>query len=428
MDAARDFAIFAVEPDGTILTWNPGVKNITGYDEHEFVGGNCEMLFTPEDREAGAPEHERETARREGLCLDERWHLRKDGERFWGSGYMHALRDERGGLVGFAKIVRDMTAQKRYEEDLKERVRAHTRSHVEAQRQMLTVQEDERRRISRELHDSTGQHLAALGIELGLLDQTADTARSSAARAARTAGEAARLATQAAQDSEAAHAAAQSGTAPEAARLSKRAADAARTAAGNSAEASADASAADASLAVIQETEMGLARLRALNAALSQDLHRLALDLRPTSLDDLGLVAALRAYAENCAAARAGAEVVIESVGLDGAAGGRLSAEVETVLYRIVQEALTNAAKYAVPGGATRVSVMLQRVGATALATVEDDGPGFDVEAAARKGRLGLAGMQERAALLGGSVEVESSPGKGTTVYARIPLPEAPSS
>lgn len=423
-DAARDFAIFAVDPGGKILTWNPGVRNITGYDEQEFLGLNCAVLFTPEDRENGAPEHEREVARRDGQCLDERWHLKKGGIRFWGSGYMHALRDDNGGLVGFAKILRDMTAQKQYEEDLEARVQERTQKHVEAQRQLLTIQEDERRRISRELHDSTGQHLAALSIELGLLEQTAATARESAAQAAQAASKAARFAGQAARDAEeAANLAAQGDSALNAVRLAKTAADAARTAAINSADASASAAEASAALAIINDSEPGLARLRLQNELLSRDLHRLAVDLRPTSLDDLGLVAALRAYAETCAAARAGATVTVESIGMEegGEESRRLPADIETALYRIVQEALTNAAKHAVPKGATRVSVLLQRVGGNALATIEDDGPGFDPEYV-DPNRLGLRGMGERAALLGGTVEIESMPGKGTTVYARIPL------
>jgi signal transduction histidine kinase len=105
-----------------------------------------------------------------------------------------------------------------------------------------------------------------------------------------------------------------------------------------------------------------------------------------------------------------------------------LSPEVETALYRIVQESLTNAAKHAVPGGATQVVVTLQCSsgsnggGAHVLVTVEDDGPGFDPDEAANADRLGLLGMRERAALVGGTLEIESAPGSGTTVYARVPL------
>jgi two-component system sensor histidine kinase NreB len=97
---------------------------------------------------------------------------------------------------------------------------------------------------------------------------------------------------------------------------------------------------------------------------------------------------------------------------------------VETVVYRVVQEALTNAAKYAVSAGHTNVSVTLQRVGSDIQAVVEDDGPGFDPEEAIRKGRLGIAGMREPAELAGGTLEIESEPGSGTAVFLRVPVAE----
>jgi signal transduction histidine kinase len=107
-------------------------------------------------------------------------------------------------------------------------------------------------------------------------------------------------------------------------------------------------------------------------------------------------------------------------VGVDGR---RLPPEVETAIYRIVQEAMTNAAKYAAPA---RVSVLLQARGGQLSVIVEDDGRGFDVQqvlaADAGQSKLGLYGMQERAELVGGHLEVESEPGAGTTVYLRVPM------
>jgi two-component system sensor histidine kinase UhpB len=99
----------------------------------------------------------------------------------------------------------------------------------------------------------------------------------------------------------------------------------------------------------------------------------------------------------------------------------RLPAEVETTLYRIVQEALNNVARHG--SGASRVSVVLERTDGTARLVVEDNGPGFDVEAVlAHSDRIGLRGMQERAALLGGTLTIESAPGQGATLFVRIPL------
>jgi signal transduction histidine kinase len=162
-----------------------------------------------------------------------------------------------------------------------------------------------------------------------------------------------------------------------------------------------------------------LQNLQALTDLVAREVHNLALELRPTALDDLGLQSALANYAERWSE-RSGVEVDCHALGLDG---DRLPAPVETALYRVVQEALTNVLKHA---GARRVSLILQRFPGQAVAVVEDDGGGFDAEsvtAPARDGgRLGLIGMRERLALVGGTLTVESIPGRGTTVIARVPL------
>jgi signal transduction histidine kinase len=394
----------------------------------KFIGMNCDRLFTPEDRKEHAPERERETALRDGQALDERWHLKKDGTRFWGSGFMHALRDDNGSFTCFAKILRDMTEQKRHEEELEARVRSRTAAHQALQRRLLTAQEEERRRISHELHDQSGQYLVALGLELSAMEQAAVDIRNAAGKVAQVASESARLATEAAQVAEAAaRAAVKMGMSAEAGRLAQVASEGTRTAAIAGTDARAVAAAADAAIETVDEAAPRLHRLRELTEALSRDLHRLAVDLRPTALDDLGLAASLRTYAEEWAH-RTGVTIEVEAVGLDESPDSdenverQLPPEVATALFRITQEALTNAAKYAVPGGAKVVGVTLQRRDGFVLATIEDDGPGFDVEEAASRGRLGLAGMRERAELLGGTLEVESAPGSGTTVYARVPL------
>lgn len=118
-ESTRDYAIFLSDCDGIITTWNPGVEQILGFAASEFVGRPGSFIFTPEDRERGAPEQERETAGREGRAVDERWHLKKDGSRFWASGMMIGLRDGAGNLRGFGKILRDFTAQKQTQDDLR---------------------------------------------------------------------------------------------------------------------------------------------------------------------------------------------------------------------------------------------------------------------------------------------------------------------
>lgn len=148
---------------------------------------------------------------------------------------------------------------------------------------------------------------------------------------------------------------------------------------------------------------------------IGKEIHHLALELRPTALDDLGLQVALVHYAERWSE-RSGVEVDFHVSGLDE---DRLPPPVETALYRVIQEALTNVHKHAV---ARHVSVVLQRLPGHVSAVVEDDGKGFEHESI-DKNRLGILGMRERIALVGGTLVVESADGDGTTVIARIPLP-----
>ncbi|HYF00382.1 MAG TPA: PAS domain S-box protein, partial [Planctomycetota bacterium] len=116
----RDFAVFATDLGGRVLNWNPGVESLLGYDEEEWVGRDASVIFTPEDRERGEPEREMETALREGRAEDKRWHLRKDGSRFWADGLLMLLRDGGGAPQGFAKILRDDTEGRLTEERLRE--------------------------------------------------------------------------------------------------------------------------------------------------------------------------------------------------------------------------------------------------------------------------------------------------------------------
>ncbi len=162
-----------------------------------------------------------------------------------------------------------------------------------------------------------------------------------------------------------------------------------------------------------------LRQLEEMTDELSREVHTLAWGLRPPALDDLGLETALSNYVEEWAE-RARVPVDFHSSGFGG---GRLPLTHETAVYRIAQEALTNVARHS---GADRVSFILERRGDHVLAVIEDNGGGFDVEAAllpaGRARRLGLLGMRERAALLGGTINFESAPGAGTTLFVRIPF------
>jgi signal transduction histidine kinase len=211
-------------------------------------------------------------------------------------------------------------------------------------RRLVTAQEEERRRISRELHDQMGQHLAALMLGLKTLSS------SSACNA---------------------------------------------------------------------PPGKSLQQLQELTEQLVEKAHHLAWELRPAALDDLGLHMALSNYVEKWSE-RGGVMADFHSSGLDKR---RLPPQIETTVYRIVQEALTNVVKHARAG---RVSVILECRHDQLLTIVEDDGQGFDTEtvmvAPGDERGLGLLGIQERAALVGGTLNIESKPGAGATLVIRVPI------
>jgi len=161
------------------------------------------------------------------------------------------------------------------------------------------------------------------------------------------------------------------------------------------------------------QARAGVAAVRELVVSTLQDVRRLAVELRPSALDDFGLAPAPEGPVQTIPPDPSG-EVDPET----GTRAQRAPAHAETTMYRIVQEALTNIFRHA---EARRISILVTRKARAAVVVVEDDGSGFD-SAAATLG-LGIAGMRERVSLLGGRLRVESSPGRGTTIAAEIPLP-----
>lgn len=111
-DTVTDFALLTLDVDGNITSWNVGAERVFGYAESEVLGVFCGCLFTPEDRAAGLPGHEMDVANADGLAADFRWHLRKNGMRFWADGVMNPIRTETGETLGFLKILRDVTDTK----------------------------------------------------------------------------------------------------------------------------------------------------------------------------------------------------------------------------------------------------------------------------------------------------------------------------
>jgi two-component system sensor histidine kinase UhpB len=231
-----------------------------------------------------------------------------------------------------------------------DRLEAYTRT-IETYRQQLhalsgrviTAQEEERRRIARELHDETSQALATLIINLDLAEQSLPHE--------------------------------------------------------------------------LAQTREALRATRRLAAQTLEEVRKLVYNLRPTALDDLGLVPALRWYARDHLD-KMGVQVRLEAKGCTE----RLSPQVETAIFRIAQEALNNIAKHAQARNA-RVSLGMKDSRLTLM--IEDDGRGFDVDEVLRsteERHLGLFGIEERVALLGGTFNIESQPGHGTRLRVQVPL------
>jgi signal transduction histidine kinase len=267
---------------------------------------------------------------------------RVDAERRQAESALRKAHDELETKVG------ERTAElSRVNETLQAEVAEHKNAEVargQLLRKIVTAQEEERRRISRELHDQMGQYLSTMMLRLKTLRPLA-------------AGQ--------------------------------------------------------------EPVRINLQKLEELTGKLVEEVHHLAWELRPAALDDLGLDTALQNYTEKWSE-RSGVALDFHGGGLERQ---RLPPEVETTIYRIVQEALTNVLKHA---RARRVSVIVERRRDHVLVIVEDDGRGFEVEEVlptpgAGRG-LGLLGMRERVTLVGGAFNLDSAPGGGTTARARIPV------
>jgi PAS domain S-box-containing protein len=176
----------------------------------------------------------------------------------------------------------------------------------------------------------------------------------------------------------------------------------------------------DVELAAASGKEVGqqIRTLKDMTRDLMEGIHRLAMNLRPATLDRLGLVPALNQYIRSCQGSSTKIEML--NFGLDGQ---RLASHIEVTLYRVIQEALTNILRHA---QAPHVGIIINCERERVTAIVEDDGVGFDVQAGMQRGRLGLAGMRERTEMVGGRFSIESRPGEGTTVLVEIPLGSEP--
>jgi PAS domain S-box-containing protein len=347
VEGVEDYAIFLLDPTGKVSTWNQGAERIKGYKAQEIIGQHFSRFYPREALESKWPDRELEIASKEGRYTDEGVRVRRDGSTFWAHVVITALRDDAGELRGFSKVTRDLTERREFEErtrQLNKELKGRINQLMESQRmvelrtlelqklsaELMRVQDEERRRISRALHDELGQELAALKIDLDI--QNSDGQKLAPA---------------------------------------------------------------------IETVERALSKVR----NVSYLLH-------PPLLDESGLLPALHWYFDGLKK-RSELRITFDYM---PRVFPRLSSELETTVFRIIQEALTNVYRHSGSEDA-RIDIS-QEIDRVRL-RIRDFGKG--IGPAAGTTGVGISGMKERVRQLNGELRVSRAE-PGTLVEAIIPL------
>jgi PAS domain S-box-containing protein len=375
VDGFTEHAFVTLAPDGTITSWNVGAERLFGYRREGAVGVHVSTICRPDDQGSGVRAEDLRSAEQHGSVSGSRWVTHENGTRKYVRATIVALSSD-SECLGYVAVAQEAPLPTPTDEDgsrvrktLVARVEDTTRQLSESNallateiadrtqaeaarirllRRLVVAQEEERRRIARDLHDDLGQRLTALRLTL-------EAGVKASVKACLAAGVEERR------------------ELPE---------------------------------TVGQALEM-LARI-------DQGVDFLAWELRPAALDELGLNKVLETYvAEWSRHTGIGATFHAASRAVE-----RFAPELEASIYRIGQEALNNVAKHA---RARSVNVLLEQRGTTVVLAVEDDGTGFRPSGSSET-MIGLMGMRERAAAVGGTMEIEPTPHGGTTVLTRIPL------
>jgi PAS domain S-box-containing protein len=349
IEAVQDYAIFMLDPEGSVITWNAGAERIKGYKASEIVGQHFSRFYPEEDVRGGKPAWELEVAGREGRFEDEGWRLRKDGSRFWANVIITAIRDSAGILLGFSKVTRDSTermlAQKSLEES-RRKLEESERSLRELSLHLLRTQDEERRRIGREIHDSLGQYLSVLKMKIDSMVSSPPTAEES---------------------SECAN--------------------------------------------LVEECV--------------KEVRTISYLLYPPMLEEMGLTSAIPWYLEGFSK-RSGIKTTFRAP----KDFERMSRDAELVLFRVLQESLTNVQRHS---GSTTADISISHADSAVTMQVVDKGKGLPTPILEQGNQdwmgslgVGLRGMSERLRQLGGALQIVSNE-SGTQVRATVPLGDLPS-